>query len=217
MIKVEKVGLKKKTEEAESRSYVYGFLSLVYRQEPTREFLAQIRRPEFVSALNELGLELDEAFCRSSEEELLEELTVEYTRLFLGPGKHISPHESVHREGEGLLWGDSTAKVKAFIESSGLKYASDFKGIPDHISVELEFMHRLLKEEVEAREKNDPGKLKKLLYLKKRFVDEHLLEWIPRFADKIAKETKLNFYRKIAILTKEFILSETRSCRAERI
>lgn len=204
-----KAKIEDKSEEARARSYVYGFLSLVYGQEPTAELLGQIREPGFVSVLKDLGLNFDEDFLNRHKSELLKELVLEYTRLFLGPGQHISPHESVHREGEGILWGNSTAKVKVFIESSGLKYHSDFKGMPDHISVELEFMCRLTKAEQEAREKEDAPKLEKILNLERRFIDEHISKWIPQFADKIAAQTKLSFYRNMATLTKEFIQFET--------
>lgn len=206
----EEVKLKKKTEEAESRSYVYGLLSLVYREEPTTEFLKQIRSPEFVSALNDLGIELGEGFWTRHGEQLLEELVLEYTRLFIGPGRHISPYESVHREEEGLLWGSSTVRVKTFIESSGLKYRSDFKGIPDHISVELEFMQKLTRYEAEAWEQQDHNKAIRSLELEKRFIKEHLLQWIPKFSELVIQEARLVFYREMAKLTKEYIIFEAK-------
>lgn len=204
-----KVKIEEKSEEIRARSCVFGLLSLVYRQEPTEEFLEQFRRPEFKYALNDLGAELGEGFwARPARPQLREELALEYTRLFIGPGRHISPHESVHRRGEGQLWGQSTAKVKGLVESWGLKYASDFKGLPDHISVELEFMRWLLEAEADALEKADEAALEKVLRLKRHFVNEHISKWIPQWTEKVAEEAKLDFYRKLAILTKEFVLSE---------
>ncbi len=194
---------------ARARSDVYRFLAVLFAVEPNLALLRKIRKPDFIQSFSELGIEFEKDLSERSEREVLDEMIQEYTRLFIGPGKHISPHESVHREGEGLLWGDSTAKVKAFIESSGLKYRSDFKGIPDHISVELEFMYRLVKAEEEARQKNDPARLKKILNLERRFVGEHLSGWIPRFAERVIEAARIDFYRRIAILTKEFILHET--------
>lgn len=167
-----------------------------------------MRESNFIQVFAELGIGFERDFLDKPEQELLNEMAEEYTRLFIGPGRHLSPHESVHRAGEGLLWGDSTVRVKTFIESSGLKYRSDFKGIPDHISVELEFMHRLVKAEVGAREKNNQAELKKILNLESRFIDEHISKWIPQFTDKVVKEAGLDFYKKIAELTKEFISFE---------
>ena len=194
---------------ARARSDVYRFLAVLFAVEPNLTLLRQIRKTDFVQALSELGIEFEKDLPEKSEREILDEMIQEYTRLFIGPGKHISPHESVHHDGEGLLWGDSTARVKTFIKSSGLKYRSDFKGIPDHISVELEFMYRLVKAEEEARQKNDPARLKKILNLERRFVSEHLSRWIPRFTERVIEAARIDFYRRIAILTKEFILHET--------
>lgn len=200
--------MREKLQIAHARSNIYGFLVLFYRREPNLTLLRRMREPDFIQALSRLGIEFEKVFLEKSEQEILDEMIEEYTRLFIGPGKHISPHESVHCEGEGFLWGDSTVRVKNFIESSGLRYCSDFRGIPDHISVELEFMHRLVEAEVEARRKNDLTKLKKIQSLQRRFINEHISRWIPQFTNKIVRETKLDFYRKIAQLTKEFIFFE---------
>lgn len=200
---------------ARTRGNLYLFLTSLYAGELDLRLLRQIRGPDFIQALSGLGIEFEKDFLEGSEKELLDEMNIEHTRLFINPGRHISPHESVHRSGEGLLWGNSTVRVKAFIQSSGLKYRSDFKGIPDHISVELEFMYRLVEAEIEAREKGDPVKLDKIHGLQRRFFDEHISKWIPRFTERIAKETKLDFYRKIAQLTKEFILFEKRCYEKE--
>ncbi len=194
---------------ARARSDIYSFLAVLFAVEPDLTLLRRIRKPDFIQNLSELGIEFEKDLSEKGEREILDEMIQEYTRLFIGPGKHVSPHESVHREKEGLLWGDSTGRVKTFIESSGLKYRSDFKGIPDHISVELEFMHRLVKAEEEARRKDDPARLEKILDMEKRFVGEHLSRWIPRFTDRVVEAARVDFYRKIATVTKEFILYET--------
>jgi len=85
---------------------------------------------------------------------LAEDLAVEFTRLFIGPGPHISPHESVNTEThdvkEAALWSAQTVKVKKFIEAAGLEYDDSFSGMPDHVTAELEFMQRLAAKEAEA-------------------------------------------------------------------
>jgi TorA maturation chaperone TorD len=82
------------------RSNIYGFLAAVYRQELTSELLQQMKDHQFQEILSTLGIELSNGFFKKPEKELLENLAVEYAYLFLGPGKHISPHESVHHS-----WG----------------------------------------------------------------------------------------------------------------
>jgi len=194
---------------ARQRSDIYGLLAMVYRQEVNSEFLEQIKDPRFLGVLSDLGIQFDDDFLQKPEKELLEDLAIEYTRLFLGPGKHISPHESIHHEKDnskwGQLWGDSTVEVKKFIETTGLEYQSDYKGLPDHISVELEFMQQLtLREELAWGDSEADG----AAYYRKieeKFIIEHLMPWVPVFCEKIMQEAELPFYRGLAALTRNFI------------
>jgi TorA maturation chaperone TorD len=191
------------------RSNVYGLLATVYREEISADLLHQVKDPQFLGVLSDLGIKLSSDFLQKPEEELLDELAVEYAGLFLGPGGHISPHESVHHQRDdgqgGLLWGESTAEVKKFIESTGLSYNSEYEGLPDHISVELEFMQQLTLREEQAWRDEDEDTALDCLKTEKKFIEEHLVRWIPAFCDKVIKEAELPFYREMAALTKNFI------------
>jgi TorA maturation chaperone TorD len=191
------------------RSNIYGLLSLVFRTEVTSDLLRQIKEPAFLSTFASIGAGFEDDFVNADEEQLLEDLAVEYARLFLGPDKHISPHESVHHDRDGgdwgQLWGLSTVEVKKFIESAGLEYKSEFTGLPDHISVELEFMQELTKEEALERKNGDHEKVNYCLQIEKKFIDDHLVKWIPLFCDKVIDQATLPFYRELAKVTKDFI------------
>jgi TorA maturation chaperone TorD len=199
---------------AQERSNIYGLLSLIYRQEPTSALIQQMKDPVFRECMASAGIKLDEEFLGQPEEKLIEDLAVEYTRLFLGPGKHISPHESVHHardDGDwGKLWGKSTVEVKKFIETAGLEYKSEYSGLPDHISVELEFMQEVTKRETQAWKEKDRGGAIYCLKMEKKFIDEHLEKWIPLFCDKIISEAKFSFYREMSRLAKSFIEFESK-------
>ncbi len=200
---------KKMIETARQRSNIYGLLALVYRKEVTKTLLRHLKDPEFLSVLSNMGARLEDDFLKRPEDELIEDLSIEYTRLFLGPGKHISPHESVHHErGDGdwgQLWGRATVEVKKFIETAGLKYTSSYPGLPDHISVEFEFMREVTRREAHALEENDNDGLLSCLMMENKFIEDHLLKWVPIFCDKIISEAELSFYREIAKITKLFI------------
>ena len=206
MAKTEKLNMK---ELAGHRSSIYGFLAAVYRQELTSELLQQMKAHRFQEVLSNLGVKLNNGFFQNSEKELLENLAIEYTRLFVGPGKHISPYESVHHQKEGVqsgqLWGELTGQVKSIIESSGLEYKSEYTGMPDHISVELEFMQHVVQHEAQAWEADDEETALLCLKKEKKFVDEHLLGWIPDFCEKVIEAAEMPFYREMARLTRSFI------------
>ena len=190
---------------AENRSYYYGFLSTVYLQEPTREFIKSLRASNLLDILNKSDLRVDRAINNDVRDNHLNNLALEYTRLFIGPGKHIVPYESVYRDNENALWSETTVEVKDFIESSGLKYSSNRSDLPDHIGVELEFMQRLTCHEKEAWARDDKETAIRCLEYEKRFIDEHLSQWVPIFCDKVKKETRTAFYREMAELTRQFI------------
>jgi len=192
-----------------ARSQVYGLLAMIFRAEPTEALLQRWRISQVSGVFSELGITLGKEFYRKSEKALVEELAVEYTRLFLGPNEPISPHESVHNKVDdgdwGALWGQETVKVKRFIESAGLEYTPDYTGIPDHISVELEFLQKISRQESAAWAEGDTEGALYGLKMEKMFIQDHLLKWVPLFCDKIIAKANLPFYREMAKVTKCFL------------
>lgn len=192
-------------EIAKQRNNIYGFLAIVYIKEPNNEFIKLLKKPDIFNSLRRAGIKLNKKIKNINEEELLEGLVLEYNRLFIGPGKHIPLYESVWLDNEGLLWGKATSEVKRFIESFGLKYHQDWTGIPDHIGVELEFMQKLTEREAEAWKQKDKTTAFQCLEFEKKFLDEHLYQWIPKFCNKVIEESNNSFYGQGAKLTKKFI------------
>ncbi|UCH81642.1 MAG: molecular chaperone TorD family protein [Nitrospiraceae bacterium] len=201
--------LKDMSKDAFQRSIIYGFLARVYRKELTLDILGRIKDSRFAEVLSDLGVQLGDGFYEKPDEDLLEDLAIEYTRLYLGPGRHISPHESIHHERDdgdwGKHWGASTVEVKKFVESLGLEYKESDRSMPDHISVELELMQKIISKEKEAWEKNDGKGVLHYLKIEKMFMEDHIIKWVPRFCDVIIAEAELSFYREMAGLTKSFI------------
>ena len=198
-------------EGAKTRSNIYGFLSSMFREEITAESLRQIKTPTIKEALTEMGLQYD-IFSQKDQDKLLEDLAVEYARLFLGPDKHISPHESIHHQRDdgdwGAHWGGSTVDVKKFIETAGLEYKQKYSGMPDHISVELEFMKEAAGREAQAIEEKDWEGALYCQKMEKKFISDHLIRWIPAFCDKIISRAEISFYGDLAGVTKDFITLE---------
>ena len=194
---------------AGQRSQLYGLLARVYSCEPDAALIGTLKTALFKEAFTEMGAEFEPGLFDQSEDVLMEELAVEFSRLFLGPGPHLSPHESLHHElpaGKwGQLWGDSTVEVKNFIEATGLTIESELNLIPDHISVELEFMQLLTGREAKMREKGDDENAEICLDLERDFFQRHPGSWVPAFCDKVIATTQSSFYREMASLTKKFL------------
>ncbi len=202
---------------ARARSGIYAILSTVFHHQPTTELIDQFRKQIFRAALLEAGVSLTDDFFGGSGEQYLTELQVEYARLFIGPGKHISPHESVHRQDEeSRLYGRSTVNVMQFLEATGFEFKTDYEGLPDHISVELEFMQTLTEWEAQALEEGNTELATKCLNIERYFLQKHLAYWIPDFCKKVTEEAELPFYREIAKLTSDFILMEEEQLTAAK-
>ncbi len=199
---------KNSADSAKSRSNIYGLLAAAFREEPSKAFIKELRSSRLSGIFSDLGVELGEAFVSGSDSELMEVLKLEFTRLFIGPDHHISAHESVFVEsdaGGGGLWGAKTVEVKKFIETTGLDYESEYTGMPDHISVELEFMQNLTEfEAIQWVEKNreDAEKSQKI---QRMFLEQHLLCWSSQFCDTVIAEAKNPFYRAMAELTRNYM------------
>ncbi len=195
--------------DAEKRSVIYGLLSEVYMNEVSSDLLEQIKASGLLEIISDNGSKELDLHFQGDIDELTEELACEYSRLFIGPGKHISPHESVHHKLDGgdwgKLWGESTVAVQKFIKSAGMTYTDDFKGIPDHISVEFEFMKQLTFQEKDAREINDEEQIKYFVSIQRKFLKEHIGSWVPDFCVKVLATAEHVFYKEIVCLTKEFI------------
>jgi len=203
--------VKEKVEGARTRSNIYGFLSSMFREEINAERLLQIKGPDIKEVLSEMGIQY-EIFSQKDQDQLLEDLAVEYARLFLGPDKHISPHEAVHHQRDdgdwGVHWGGSTVDVKKFIETTGLEYKQEYSGMPDHISVELDFMKEAAGREAQAIEEKDWEGALYCQKMEKKFICDHLIKWIPTFCDKIISQAEISFYGDLADVTKDFITLE---------
>lgn len=204
-------------ELATARANVYGLLTAVFQEEPSSSFLTRLKDPEILGVFEALGLSLGDDFQDLPNDRLREELAIEFTRLFLGPRGHISPHESLHTDsasnGNADLWGADTVKVKRFMEAAGLTVDDSFTGMPDHISAEMEFMQQLATREAEAWTEADEEFATNILKIERRFYDEHLSQWVARFCDKLIEGAEHPFYRGIAEMTKGFIEYEGENTR----
>ena len=196
-------------EMATARANLYALLADVFREEPSEAFLAGLADPEFTRALKTLNLSLDEIFSDTPRDRLMEDLAVEYTRLFIGPGSHLSPNESMHaaaRFGEpNSFWGKQTVDVKKFMAAAGLEVDAGFGGMPDHITAEFEFMQQLLLKEAEAWQQGERESGLNILKIEKQFYDEHLSQWVVSFCDKVFKTAGHPYFRQFAEITRAYI------------
>ncbi len=191
------------------RSWLYGLLATIFRQAPEVDLLDRIKAPDLRQALLDAGLDLGRDFFDKPDKDLREQLAIEYTRLFLGPGRHISTHESVQlKRGSGTLWGKETVVVKRMIEAAGFDFDNDFSGIPDHLSVELEFLAKLAGVEAQAWHDRDYAGASNALRWQHQFIAKHAGKWMPLFCRKVNEQAELPFYTAFASILRRFLAGE---------
>lgn len=138
----------------------------------------------------------------------LQELLVDYARLFLGPPQALAkPYASVwaapSQPGE-----DPTVAVLGMYAEAGLEVGDDFRELPDHVAAELEFLYLLIHRRAAATQVNDGAEGKVAEQIRDRFVAQHLARWIPPFAQAVVAGAQTPFYAELARLTEELVARE---------
>jgi TorA maturation chaperone TorD len=205
---------------ARRRADTYRLLADAFNAEPTAEMLDRLRQTEAVTAFEALGAtfpaEVERLLAESGQEGAVDRLACEFTRLFIGPGKHIGPYESLHRDDQPAQhWGPSTAAVKRFVEHHGLAYDPGFQGMPDHISVEFQFMAEMAGAEADAIEQGQDAEATQAREVQRVFHKEHLSPWIPKFCDKVIELAELDFYKDFAHIAKAVVEADESAAEEE--
>jgi TorA maturation chaperone TorD len=136
----------------------------------------------------------------------IEPLKIDFSKLFVGPYKlFAAPYGSVYLDGERKVMGDSTLDVKSRYREAGLDTADHFKDAPDHIAAELEFMYYLIFKEIEAYSNLDMETAIGFIQKQKYFMEDHLMAWVPQFANSIIEHAENPFYPNLAKATEAFL------------
>lgn len=182
---------------------IYGLLSSMYLCKPTREIL--ITWSELLEGCDEPALQCLRTALAGfdfNDEQQLEDVLWEYTRLFIGPYKlPCPPLESVYTSQKRLMMQEAHDQVRDFYLKAGFEVASDDVML-DHIGVELNFIAVLLgkSSEVEASENQYSS-------LARQFAAEHLIPWVPQFAKDMEQSSELPLYKSLAQITVNTIVN----------
>lgn len=124
-------------------------------------------------------------------------LQVDYSRLFVGPFDVLSPpYGSVYMEESNVTYGNSTVDIIQLYQEEKLTVM--MKEPPDHIAIELEFMHYLLSRECEAINDKDIKKSTSYRQKQSNFIKRHLSAWVREFTESILINAKCEFYKLLA-------------------
>jgi TorA maturation chaperone TorD len=125
-------------------------------------------------------------------------LAADHYALF---GLNVFPYESIFLDVESNLGGPVAGEVMAFYQQAGFQVFQSGEN-PDHIRLELGLLAFLSSAEAEAWGDGLEAVALRLRELQRRFLDVHLLPWLPGLTQAIRQQGAA-FYTALADLTLE--------------
>ncbi len=201
-------------DKASAKEDLFRFLSACF-YEPAPEFAEEklfdsIRlaaskvHPDLVEPARRLG----EAFAAQD----LQTLLVDYTRLFLGPIEALAnPYGASWLNPPVATDDNPPPAVLELYSEGGFEVDPEFRELPDHVAVELEFLYLLTFHSNRAQAAGKADELAAIDQLRRRFLGEHLGAWISPFAAAIKEGAETAFYRELAEFTERLLQMESGS------
>ena len=192
---------------AGARSRFYAHLSRAFAF-PQPEFHAEVREGRWLEAQTALLAELPHRLrggaaggWRASAD--YDRFQSEYIRLFeIGPRSGAPcPLYAGHYASDRLR---AMEELVRFYNFFGLRLSPGL--MPDHVTVELEFMHYLAFKEAEARDSG--GDVDSYLRAQRDFLQRQLANWWPILAATVKRQRPMPFYRALAVLLARFLDAE---------
>ena len=167
---------------------------------PEPAFLAGLRDPAERARLDQAArvAGLESAFGRlwlavDTLEGASLALGEEYTYLFERTVK-CSPHEGSYPGAPGAERAQPLADLGSFYAAFGLQVSQQRRDLPDHITMEQEFLGVLLAKEAYALGQGWQEQADICAQARRRFVSDHLGRWLARFSRRLSEEARLDFY-----------------------
>ena len=125
----------------------------------------------------------------------------DHLRLFGGALPALaSPHESVYRSDEHLLFGEVTIEVRAAYARYGVAAPAGGRPADDHIGLELAFVAHHALAALDAIEAGDEAAAEQISDDLRAFCADHLLTWVRPFAQHVVREASTDLYRGVGHL-----------------
>lgn len=177
--------------DKQSRTYMYAFLSRVYADSIDKNFFNDLLVND--ELLQMIGEETKKWIKQKDQESVYEALNIDFSTIFLMNAKPFET--SVVDSKEEILVGLQNPVMQFYFEHNyDLNLAATHIQTPDHISVELGFMQKLVsKDEFNTQ---------------KEFLQKHIINWaVPYFAG-VKDMCQTPFYRDMCDFTMEFLCSD---------
>jgi TorA maturation chaperone TorD len=190
-------------------------LATLHDRELTAETIAALRGVGFPANLGLLPIDerarqtwrmMAEALPREVDAAMLDRLAADYAAIYLTGAYGASPCESVWLDDDHLACQAPMFALRKLYAEAGLAAADWRKRPDDHLVLQLLYLAHAL------RRVEGPDELRRLAAM----MDEHLLRWLPDFAECVSARCEQPFFAVLAGLT--FVWCEQlRDLLAERL
>jgi len=134
-------------------------------------------------------------------DQFLEKLDIEFTRLFVGPGRNPTPpYASFYLNGASLM-GPEVQAVRGIYLDWGMVPVELDRVPDDHISLEFSFMEYLNGETYTTLMDKDDQSSQALYNAQADFLHDRLLTWVPHFCSEVIAATQGDFFIGLSQLT----------------
>lgn len=192
-------------EECRAQGALFKLLARIIEYEIDQPLLDSLKG-ELRQPLAEAGAEVPEDLLAGDPEQVLENLAVEYTALFVQPGA-ISPHASVFQTGR--MFQKQTDRAARWYRENGFVFTHRFSGeFPDHAGVMMSFVSALFEREADALDKGDAAAAQAIHEARERFLIEEMGEWVPAWCRTAAQAAQHPFYERMMNLTGRVLWDE---------
>lgn len=201
-------------EEDLARSAVYRLLSQVFSY-PTPRTLRELRRqdvPLAVALSSRLPDPVPEAVHQLADALRgvpVRALESQFTRLFTHVhSADCPPYETDFTTRDVFRQSQELADLGGFYRAFGVEPSRADPERPDHVAVELEFLHLLTYKEAWARARGEDDRAALCRQAQESFLASHLLAWVPEFVRRVAALAPGTPYRAAARLGTAFLAAE---------
>ncbi len=196
----------------EKRAEIYWWLSSLFFKELSEQDIARYHSAEVRTFLSGLADEqslnrevkhLVEALNRlQNRQDAQLELAADFCDLFLKSDRDSAlPYASVYTD-KGLLNGKPAQQMRELLGAHGVKVEQNLNEPEDHLAIQLDFLAHLA---ISANQIEHSAQLSSARQAQSDFISQHLLTWLPAFAERCTQFDAFGLYSAAARLALAFI------------
>lgn len=203
----------------EGQMLVSGLLAKALYGMPDRDWIAGIAarpmfgeipfgvdRPEIATAASLLGA-WARGFAAGRDETGFDAIRDDYNRLFVGPHQLLAaPWESVYSNKDRAVFQRETVSVRNWYLRFDLVLASAHNEPADHVGLQFGFLAHLAELTLSAAALSDGREVTRLIDAQRGFLAQHMLPWVPRWADDVVANARTDFHRGLGWLARGAVL-----------